>query len=523
MSVILANQSFQYPIGIAENMVVEVGKFTFPVDFVILKMEEDNKVPLILGRPFLHTTDTVIRVKQKQLNLEVDTERMSFLIDSMMKHSYSYDDTCFSIDVIDEILDENFDALLDKGSEILYSIEGTPLEDKIFAEFDEFIAMRIEENVESESDEEEPTFEKITFDTDYKIKISLEEPPTNLELEPLLDHLEYAFLKKPSFFPVIISSQLSEQNNNKLVSILKNHKQAFAWKTTDILVMCLEVDNAKIDVISNLSPPTNVKGIRSFLRHVNFNQCFIKDFSKIARPLTKFLEKHTPFEFNDECYKVFNSLKEKLTCTPVIMSPNWNLPFKLICDANEFAVGAVLRQKDGWILLLQEFDIEIKDKKRTKNDVVDHLFRNEKDETSDDNEVDELTLIKMRQVDDNEVDDNLPGVKLYGNCTSDIPWFADFANYLVGDIIPKGMTYQQKNKFFSDLKYYFWEDPYLFNVCSDVMESLADCFDEKPLAHYELLEVLCLFTLFPPSGGASSLLMVSAHCEGEISSPRKKY
>ncbi|GJT42370.1 reverse transcriptase domain-containing protein [Tanacetum coccineum] len=65
MSVRLADRSFQYPVGIAENMLVEVGKFTFPVDFVILKMEEDSKVPLILGRSFLHTTDAVIRVKQK--------------------------------------------------------------------------------------------------------------------------------------------------------------------------------------------------------------------------------------------------------------------------------------------------------------------------------------------------------------------------------------------------------------------------------------------------------------------------
>ncbi|GJR10801.1 reverse transcriptase domain-containing protein [Tanacetum coccineum] len=74
MSVRLADRSFQYPIGIAENMLVEVGKFTFPVDFVILEMEEDSKVPLILGRPFLYIADAVIRVKQKQLNLGVGTK-----------------------------------------------------------------------------------------------------------------------------------------------------------------------------------------------------------------------------------------------------------------------------------------------------------------------------------------------------------------------------------------------------------------------------------------------------------------
>ncbi|GJR07990.1 reverse transcriptase domain-containing protein [Tanacetum coccineum] len=112
---------------------------------------------------------------------------------------------------IDEILEEDFDALLDEGSSILYSIKGTLLEDKIFAKFDEFMAMTIEENSESESDKEEIPFEKITFDTDYKIKKSLDEPPTDLELKPLPGHLEYAFLEEPYFLLVIISSLLSEQ------------------------------------------------------------------------------------------------------------------------------------------------------------------------------------------------------------------------------------------------------------------------------------------------------------------------
>ncbi|GJS89594.1 reverse transcriptase domain-containing protein [Tanacetum coccineum] len=142
MSVRLADRLFQYPVGIAENMLVEVGKLTFPADFVILEMEEDSKVPLILGRPFRHTVDAIIRVKQKQLNLEVGTERMIFHIDYAMKHYYTNDDTCFDIDVIEEIFEEDFDALLDESSKILHSIEGTILEEKLFAEFDEIIQIR---------------------------------------------------------------------------------------------------------------------------------------------------------------------------------------------------------------------------------------------------------------------------------------------------------------------------------------------------------------------------------------------
>ncbi|GJW28504.1 reverse transcriptase domain-containing protein [Tanacetum coccineum] len=118
-------------VDLAENMLVEVSKFTFPVDFVILEMEEDSKVLLILGRPFLHNADAVIRVKQKKLNLVVGPECMTFHIDYPMKYSYLNDDTCFIIDVIDKILEEDFDALLDDGSKILYSIEGTILEEKL--------------------------------------------------------------------------------------------------------------------------------------------------------------------------------------------------------------------------------------------------------------------------------------------------------------------------------------------------------------------------------------------------------
>nr|GEV09941.1 reverse transcriptase domain-containing protein [Tanacetum cinerariifolium] len=211
-------------------MLVEVGKFTFLANFVILEVKEQSKVPLILGRPFLHTGDAVIRVKRKQLNLGVGTERMIFNIDFVTKKSYSNDDTCFSIDVIDEILEEDFDALLDEESKILHSIKETLLEEKIFAEFDKFTEMTADENSESESDTEEPPFEKITMNIDYKIKTSLEEPPTDLKLKPLPDNLEYVFLEEPFFLPMIISSKLSTQNKCKLYPSLKNIRKPLPGK-----------------------------------------------------------------------------------------------------------------------------------------------------------------------------------------------------------------------------------------------------------------------------------------------------
>ncbi|GKC60161.1 reverse transcriptase domain-containing protein [Tanacetum coccineum] len=524
-------------------MIVEVGKFTFPVDFVILEMEEDSKVPLILGRPFLHTADAVIRVKQKQLNIEVGTKRMIMHINFAMKHSYSNDDTCFSIDVIDEILEEDFDTLLDEGSEILHFIEGTILEEKLFVEFDEFMALTADENFESKSDTEEPPFEKITFNTDYKIKTSLEEPLTDLELKPLPDNLEYVFfpLVRPihcvpkkggitvvtnernelvptrtvigwrvcidyqklneataiDHFPFPFMDQMLERlTGNKYFCFLDGFSGYFQIpidlmdqeKTTftcpfgtyayrrmpfglcnapatfqrcmiaifhDMIEESVKVFMNDFSVFGS-SFDHCLNNLDKMLQHckdahlvLNWEKCHFmvkegivlrhkvskaglevdkaknQNFSKIARPLTKLLETDTPFEFNDERQNAFKILKEKLTCVPVIVSPNWSLPFELMCDASDFEVGPILGQKE-------EFDIKIKDRKGTENVTANHLSQIENKETSD----------------ESEVDDNFPRETLMEINTEDEPWFADFANYLASNIIPKGMTYQRKNFFF---------------------------------------------------------------------------
>jgi hypothetical protein len=97
-------------------------------------------------------------------------------------------------------------------------------------------------------------------------------------------------------------------------------------------------------VIEQLPPPTNVKGVRSFLGHTGFDRRFIKDFSHIARPLTSLLAKETPFNFDDDCLIAFYTSKKALVFTPIIQPPDWNLPFEIMCDASDYAIGAVLGQ-----------------------------------------------------------------------------------------------------------------------------------------------------------------------------------
>nr|GEZ83234.1 reverse transcriptase domain-containing protein [Tanacetum cinerariifolium] len=97
----------------------------------------------------------------------------------------------------------------------------------------------------------------------------------------------------------------------------------------------LEVDRAKVDVIAKLPHPTTVKGVRTFLGHASFYRIFIQDFSKIARPMTDLLEKETLFVFSKDCIDAFETLKKKLAEAPILVVPNWNLPFELMCDAKD--------------------------------------------------------------------------------------------------------------------------------------------------------------------------------------------
>ncbi|CAN6723550.1 unnamed protein product [Malus baccata var. baccata] len=207
----------------------------------------------------------------------------------------------------------------------------------------------------------------------------------------------------------------------------------------------IEVDKSKIDLVRYLPSPTSVREVRSFLGHAGFYRRFIKDFSKIAQPLCRLLQKEVSFEFNEACEQAFNHLKDLLTLAPIITPPDWSTPFELMCDASDYAIGVVLFQRKNklphviyyashtlndaqlnysttekellaivfalykfrsyligtkvivftdhaalkylftkkeakprlirWMLILQEFDIEIRDKKGSENVVADHLSR----------------------------------------------------------------------------------------------------------------------------------------------------
>ena len=107
----------------------------------------------------------------------------------------------------------------------------------------------------------------------------------------------------------------------------------------------IEVDRAKIEIIEKLPPPISVMGVRSFLGQTGFYKLFIRDFSKVSKPLSNLLMQGVPFEFNEPCMDAFELLKNKLTLAPIVVASYWNLSFELMCDASDFAVGEILGQR----------------------------------------------------------------------------------------------------------------------------------------------------------------------------------
>nr|GEW29734.1 reverse transcriptase domain-containing protein [Tanacetum cinerariifolium] len=253
-----------------------------------------------------------------------------------------------------------------------------------------------------------------------------------------------------------------------------------------------EVDRAKVDVIAKIHHPTTVKGVRSFLGHAGFYRRFIQDFSKIARPMTHLLENETPFVFYRECVDAFNTLKKMLTEAPILVVPDWNLPFELMCDASDFTIGAVLGQRKTkhfqpihyasktmtgaqihyttsvkemlavvyafekfWSYLVLSKSIVYMDHSALK------YLLNKQDA--------KLRLENPHKdvLENKDINENF-SLETLGSLSSDsTPWFADIANFHAENFIKKGSTSQQKKKFFKDVKHYFWYDPYLFRICAD--------------------------------------------------------
>nr|GEX48642.1 hypothetical protein [Tanacetum cinerariifolium] len=344
------------------------------LDFVVVDFDADPRVPLILRRSFLKTERALIDVFEGELTLQVGKEAITFNLDQTSRYSANYNDmTAKRNEVIDLACEE-------------YSQEVLGFSDTI-SKVDAFLAV-----------EDEPTssqFPQSYLDLEGDI-LRLERflnddpsspPPNQRNYLPKVRKELKIYKAKTDKASVDEPPAVKLKENATLITVLKSHKRAIAWKISDIkginLEFCnhnilleedftpavqhqirvnpkihdvikqkegiilghkisqkgIEVDKAKVNVISKLPHPTTVKGIRSFLGHAGFYRRFIKDFSKIAKPMTRLLEKATPFIFSQECIDAFQTLKRILTEASILIAPNWDMPFELIrCVSGQEAI-----------------------------------------------------------------------------------------------------------------------------------------------------------------------------------------
>nr|GEZ02248.1 reverse transcriptase domain-containing protein [Tanacetum cinerariifolium] len=500
----LADRSTTRPAGIAKDVFVKVGKFHFPTDFEVVDYVVDPHVPLILRRPFLRTGRALIDVYGKELTLRVDDEAITFKGTDKLP-----------VIIAKDLKDDEKSPL--KDSPWVSPIHCVPKKGGITV-------------VENKNNELIPTrlvigwlvcidYRKLNDATrkDYFPLLFMDQM-----LERLAENEFYCFLNGfSSYFQIPIDPQDQEKTtftclygtfayqrmHFRLCNAPGTFQRCMMAIFYDMIEKTMDVFMDDFSVFED-SFSSRLSHLDTMLQRyedtnlvLNWEKCHFmvkegiflghkisKNGLEIARPMTHLLEKETPFVFSKDCIDAFETLKKKLTKALII--PDWNLPFELMFDASDFAIGAVLGQlyafekfrlylvlsksivytdysdlkcllnkQDAkprliwWVLLLQEFDIVIRDKKGMENLAADHLSR--------------LENPHKDVLENKDITENFPLETLGKISSESTSWFADFANYHAGNFIVKGMSSQQKKKFFKDVKNYFWDDSYLFKICTD--------------------------------------------------------
>ncbi|XP_019260071.1 PREDICTED: uncharacterized protein LOC109238092 [Nicotiana attenuata] len=514
-----ADQSTKKPKGIIENVLMRVDKLVFPIDFTVLEMKECPDEPINLGRPFLATGRAIIDVHQGQLILRFDEERVIFDMQKLLR--YSGDESspsCFLIDMISYLADEfRDDQLTPDSMERCLAKSGTIQDD------DPTIRREVE------------ILEKDTEDREMQP----EEIQPNIELKIIPSHLKCAYLEKEQC-PVIISSFLTAEQEERLIEVLKTYKRALGWTIADIKgidpVVCthrilmddsykpiVQSQNRMNPAIQEVVKKEIVKLLAAVIIYPISNSPWVSPIQVVPKkggykqiPIAPEDQDETTFTCPHGtdaymrmpfgvCLDAFETLKKNLSNAHVVVSPDWNQTFEVMCDASDISVGVVLGQrkdkifrpiyyasrtmneaqlnyvttkkellavvfafdkyrpyligtkvivftdqaalkyllakKDArprllrWILLLQEFDLEIKDKKWTENQVADHLSRLEN------------PPLEFSEIKEEFADEHIFSID---SVVTQPSWFADIANYLVGKWTSQDLLYQQRKKLISD-------------------------------------------------------------------------
>ncbi|XP_072087299.1 uncharacterized protein [Arachis hypogaea] len=283
---ILADKNIISVVGIAKDVLVSIKGLIFPIDFYILEMPpNDSGRPssILLGRPFLKTSRFKLDAFSGTYSFEIDGRTVSFNLDEAMKHPTENHDI-FRCDIIDEIMAKVHQETVDEKN-----------------------------MVQGASVEKPPEYAENTLPPPVLPDNQVPSHGLNMELKLLQPHLKYAYLEDNQKLPVI-AKELTSQQEERLLNVLRRNKKAIGWSLTDIVGINpqqgivlghivsdtgISVNPAKVDVISG------------------FYRWFINDFSKVALPLSQLLQKDAEFSWNEECTESFDKLKNALTQAPI--------------------------------------------------------------------------------------------------------------------------------------------------------------------------------------------------------------
>nr|GEZ15938.1 reverse transcriptase domain-containing protein [Tanacetum cinerariifolium] len=385
---------------------------------------------VFVKRSLLKTEHALIDVYEGELTLRVGNKAITFNLDQTSRYSANYDAIGNPTPSTKQIVSTSSPTLtpfgendfLLKETDAFLAIDDEPISPKIDGSYydSEGDILLLEEfiNDDPSSPPLPPQELKVVEPTNEKSSIN--EPPV-VELKDLPPHLEYAFMEGDDKLPVIIAKDLKDEEKIALIKVLKSHKQALTWQFPTLRVY---------------------DGYLSL-----YDQ----------KPMKVFMDDFLVFRNSfGTCLSYLDKMLKR--CEDTNLCLNW--------EKSHFIVkqGIVLGHKisrngievDKAKVDVIEFDITVHDKKGTENLAADHLSRlkNPHQSVLDKKEINETVPLETLNV-----------VSFRGDLST--PWFADFANYHAGNFVVKGMSSKQKNKFFKDVKHYFWDDPILFKICTD--------------------------------------------------------
>ncbi|XP_075074057.1 uncharacterized protein LOC142161905 [Nicotiana tabacum] len=314
----LADRTVKRPTGILDDVLVQVGKFVFPADFVILDYQVDEEIPIILGRPFFAIGRALIDCETGESKMRLNDEEVIFNVQHSMRRPSEY--VNFSlVKAVDMVLQEDDVTLTPKDPLETCLINLEEMDGEGLAEW----VMALEGQGFWKR---EPQFESLELEkrATSPAKPSVEEPP-KLELKLLPAHLMCIFLGPDSTLHVIISSGLLDVQVEQLLQVLQESKTSIGWTMADIMGISPAFCIHKILLEEGHKPS------KEHQRRLNPNMKEV-----VKKEVIKWL--------------AFEELKKRLVTAPIIAAPNWEQPFELMCDASDYAIGAVLGQRQGKLM-----------------------------------------------------------------------------------------------------------------------------------------------------------------------------